>query len=72
MASDEDNSVSSTDAGLLPNPGNVRRDSYGWRSLLAGGLMFRLVVDGVHTLTGSDPSRVITMTAERTGAFRGV
>jgi hypothetical protein len=33
--------------GLLPNPWNVTRDSYRRRSLLAGGLMFRLVIDGV-------------------------
>jgi RNA polymerase sigma-B factor len=31
--------------------------------------MFRLVVDGVHAPRGSDPSRVISMTAERIGAF---
>jgi hypothetical protein len=33
--------------GLLPNPGNVTRDCYRRRSLLGGGPMFRLVVDGV-------------------------
>ena len=31
--------------------------------------MFRVVVDRVHALRGSDPSRVISMTAERIGAF---
>jgi hypothetical protein len=32
--------------------------------------MFRPVIDGVPAVMGSDPSRVITMTAERIGAPR--
>ena len=36
------------------------QDSHRWCSLLAGGPMFRLVIDGVDALLGSDPSRLIT------------
>ena len=35
--------------------------------VLAGGLMFQHVVDGVQALTGSDPSRVINMTRNGQG-----